>query len=342
MLDRLRNLSTFSFSDVNPIALGIVSIAVTTALGIFAFAVGALGLLDSTYTMSGVFAESGGVRGGDRVRYAGVQVGTVTDVRPDFDEGFVVVTWEVDSGIEVSTDATAEISLATLLGGRYIRLDGPHDGPFMEELSEDERRIPLERTRVPIGVQDALGRATTTISEIDLDQVDDLINQLADLSADNASSFDPLLDDLSTLSETLNTRRDVIDALLTETHQVTSTLASKDQALVQLIDQAGLLLDEVERRRDQLSALLGSGSDAARELDRLIRQNRESLDAILADLHTTLDATNPNLDELNATLAGLGPALAGAESMTLNGPWLDIVGTGLGLVQLADLIEASS
>lgn len=340
MRERLRNLSTFSFADLNPVALGIVAIAITTAAAVFAFAVGTLGILDSTYTMSGVFDESGGIRGGDKVRYAGVEVGLVTNVRPDFEEGLVVVTWEVDSGTEIGHGANAEIALATLLGGRYIRISGPNEAPYMEDFEEEERRIPLERTRVPIGVQDALGQATTKIAAINVSQVDDLVNQLADLASDNASSFEPLLNDVSALTQTLNGRRDVIDSLLDETNRLTSTLASKDQALVQLIDQAGLLLDEVERRRDQLSTLLGSGSEAARQLDRLIRENRQSLDAILGDLHTTLQATDRSLPELNATLAGLGPALQATESWTLAGPWLDVVGTGAGLVQLADILRA--
>lgn len=339
MRNALAKLRWFSFTDVNPVALGVLAVAFAVAAATFAFAVGSLGLLDDTYTMSGVFEESGGIRSGDKVRLAGVQVGTVTAVEPDFEAGYVVVTWEVESGIEVGYRAEAEISLATLLGGRYLRLDGPVTEPFMEDLDAEARRIPLERTRLPIGVQEALGEATTTLDAIDAKTVDDLLNQMADLASDNAGSFEPLLEDVSTLAATLNERKESIDLLLDETNSLTSTLAAKDEALVQLIDQAGNLLDEIAVRRDQIGALLGSGSTAFTELDRLITTNRESLDAILADLVTTTSRLEPRLPELNETLAVLGPALNAFESITVNGPWVDTVITGLSVVQLTEVLD---
>lgn len=336
LIDRIR---WFSFTDVNPVALGVVTVVVAAAASTFAFAVGSLGLFDDTYTMSGVFEESGGIRSGDKVRLAGVQVGTVTAVEPDFEQGYVVVTWEVESGVEVGHQANAEISLATLLGGRYLRLDGPVVEPFMEDLDQDERRIPLERTRLPLGVTEALGEATTTLDAIDATTVDDLVDQLADLASDNAGSFEPLLEDVSTLAAVLDQRKDSIDLLLDQTNTLTSTLADKDDALIQLVDQAGSLLEEIATRRDQIHALLGSGSTAVAELDRLITTNRDSLDAILSDLTTTTDRLEPRLPELNETLAVLGPALDAFESATLQGPWLDAVVTGLSVVQITEVLD---
>lgn len=341
MLERLRNFRSFSFTDVNPIALGVVTVAFAAAAATFAFAVGSLGILDDTYTMSGVFEGSGGIRAGDKVRVAGVQVGQVTAVEPDFELGYVVVTWDIDSAIDIGQRSGAEISLATLLGGRYLRIDGPvGEAPYMADLDAEDRRIPLERTRLPIGVQDALGEATTTLDAIDAETVDELVNQFADLASDNADSFEPLLEDVAALTSTLNERKESIDLLLDQTNSLTSTLAQKDDALVQLIDQAGALLDEVARRRDQLHALLGSGSDAVTELDRLISTNRASLDAILSDLHTTTTRLEPRLPELNETLAVLGPALDGLESSTLSGPWLDVLVTGLSIVQVTEILDA--
>lgn len=339
MMSRLRDLRGLSFSDINPVALGIAAVVLTTAAATFAFAVGSVGILDDTYSMSGVFEESGGVRTGDRVRYAGVEIGRVTAVEPDFEEGWVVVTWEVDAGSDIGHDASAEISLATLLGGRYVRLSGPLEEPYMEDLDVEDRRIPLERTRVPLGVTEALGQATSTIDAIDAAAIDELVNQLADLATDNAASFEPLLEDVSSLTGILNTRRDTIDSLLGETTRLADTLAQKDESLVRLIDQAGSLLDEVATRRDQLSSLLGSGSDVVRELDGLISRNQQSLDTILTNLHTTTQGLEPSIPALNETLATLGPALAGLETATTTGEWVDVIVTGLSVLQIADLLE---
>lgn len=338
MLDRLRS---FSFADVNRVALGLISLVLIFAVTAFAFAIGALDLLESRYEMSAVMTDSGGLRSGDHVRMAGIEIGTVTAVEADFDQGVVVVTFEVDDGAELGPETTAEVSLATLLGGRYLRLAGPVVEPYMADLDLEERRIPIERTRLPLGVQQALGQATRTIDQVNADTLDDVLGQFADIAGDNADSFEPLLTDATALTEALNSRREAIDNLLDGTSSLTSTLADKDEALVALIDQAGSLLATVEQRRDQLETFLGEGSEAAAQLDLLIRTNRDDLDAILADLDDTSAVLDERLPELNQTLAFLNPALVGLDNTTSTGPWVDVLMTGLSAVQIADLLGGS-
>ncbi|HSP04869.1 MAG TPA: MlaD family protein [Acidimicrobiales bacterium] len=329
-----------SFADRSPLVLGILTLVAAFIAVVLAFAIGTLGILEDRYEMSGVFEESGGIRPGDKVRVAGLDVGEVTSVRPDFQEAQVVVTWEVDRGVDLGADTSAEISLATLLGGRYLRLDGPVTEPYVADLPTEERRIPIERTRLPIGVQDALGRFTDAADAYDVDQIDQLLQNFADISADNADSFEPLVENITVLASVLNERRGQIDSLLQNTTELTSALASKDQELLTLIDQSGRLLDVVAQRRDQLRAVLGSGSQAVSELDRLITANRESLDTLLADFDITADTLRARLPELNELLAYVGPAVQGLDEATRSGPWLDSIVSGTGLVQVPDLIES--
>ncbi len=329
-----------SFADRSPIALGALTLVAATLAVVAAFAIGTLGILEDRYEMSGVFEESGGIRPGDKVRVAGLDVGEVTSVRPDFRQAQVVVTWEVDRGVDLGTETSAEISLATLLGGRYLRLDGPVEEPYVADLPADERRIPIERTRLPIGVEDALGRFTEAADAYDVDQIDQLLQNFADISADNADSFEPLVENVTVLARMLNQRRGQIDALIDDTTEVSSALAAKDQALLALIDQSGRLLDVVAQRRDQLRAVLGSGSVAVAELDRLVTANRESLDVLLADFDVTADTLRARLPELNELLAFAGPAVEGLGEATRSGPWLDSIVTGTGLVQVPELIES--
>lgn len=335
----MSRLHVKSFSDMNPVALGLGTLAVTTVLVLFAFAVGTLGVLEDRYEMSGVFEESGGVRVGDKVRVAGLDVGEVTAVRPDFERARVVVTWEVDRGVDLGPETSAEISLATLLGGRYVRLDGPVEEPHMADLPVEQRRIPIERTRLPIGVQDALGRFTEAAQEYDVEQIDQLLQNFADIASDNADSFEPLIENTTVLARVLNQRRAQIDQLIDDTSEVTSALAAKDEALLALIDQSSRLLDVVAQRRDQLRAVLGSGSEAVVQLDRLVRDNRQSLDTLLADFDVTAETLQQRLPELNELLAYVGPAVLGLATTTRSGPWIDSIVAGNGLAQVPDLIE---
>src|SRR5690606_5871730 len=103
-----------SFADMNPFVLGVATLVATAVALVVAFAIVTLGVLEHRYEMSGVFVESGGIRAGDKVRVAGLDVGQVTAVRPDFERSQIVVTWEVDRGVDLGPQTSAEISLATL------------------------------------------------------------------------------------------------------------------------------------------------------------------------------------------------------------------------------------
>lgn len=338
MID-LRQLRHKSFTDFDTTALGVIALVITGVAVFAAFAVGTLRIFDDTYAMSAVVAETGDLRAGDAVRVAGVDVGRVTSVTPDFAEGVVVVGFEVDDGIDIGSEATAEINLATLLGGRYLRIGGPVEEPFMAELPEEERRIPIERTRLPLGVQDALGQLTTTIEEIDASAIDELLHASAEVAGDNADSFQPMFEDVVTLTDTLNARREQIDELLSSTAQLTDTLARKDATIDQLVQSSSNLLAELAERRDQISVLLGSGSEAAQTIDGLVTRNREQLHQLLGDVHTTGLELQEHLPDLNGTLSVLGPALDQAGKAGDAGPWLDAIVYGISVVQLNSIID---
>lgn len=327
----------FSFRDL-PVRLVGICTLVATFTGIAgAYAIGATDLLSDTYEVSVVLEETAGLRSGDPVRVAGIEVGRVSSVKADFDEGLVIATFDVDAGVDLGPETTAEVALATLLGGRYVRLAGPVVEPFLEDVPVEQRRIPVERTRLPLGVIDALGQLTTTATEIDADAVDQLLREAATLAQDNGGKTGDILEDVVSLSELLNARRSQIDALLDDTVQVTDALADKDVAIGQLIDASQALLAEIAAREEQVRILLGSGSAAAQTLAGLIERNRDELDTILAGLDATTDVLDQRIPELNEALATAGPTVGQLASIGKTGPWVDVVLTGLSVVQLRNI-----
>jgi phospholipid/cholesterol/gamma-HCH transport system substrate-binding protein len=85
--------------------------------------------------------------------------------------------------------------------------------------------------------------------------------------------------------------------------------------------------------------LLGAGSDAVRTLDDLVTRNRSALEQILADADATAEVLERRLPELNETLALLGPTLTQTAKAGNSGPWIDSIVHGIGLLQLASVIE---
>jgi phospholipid/cholesterol/gamma-HCH transport system substrate-binding protein len=330
-----------SFRDRNPYAVGLVSLLILGALTGAAFMVGLLHLLEDTYEMEATFTDAAGLRTGDEVKVAGVKVGRVTGIHADRENGLVDVTWVIDRGVDIGEDAGADIALETLLGAKYIRITDPIAGDrLMADLPREERTIPHEecdadglctaRTTTPVDVFDLTRDATERIEETDNDKLNQLIDQLTQITDGKRGTVTDLIEGIDQVATAINEREGELADLLDSADELAGNLATKDQTLVQLIDSSRSILDFLSQRRAELAAALGEGSDAVRSLSVLIDTNRANLDAVLDDLHPTLATVEANLPEVNRALAVLGPAFYGQAQAGTHGPWLDIYVAALG------------
>jgi phospholipid/cholesterol/gamma-HCH transport system substrate-binding protein len=319
-----------SFRDRNKYAVGLVSMATLATILVATFLVGNLGLLEGGYTMSGVFADSGGLRSGNDVRVAGVRVGEVTEVRADYAQGQVIVTWRMDDGVRLGRGTRADVALSNLLGGRYLKLTGAVSPPYMDQLPEGRRRIPMDRTGVPTLINDAIKDATRLVERLDTDAVDDLLTELGKVDLARRGRITRLLKNVGDLSDTISKSEPQLQRLLDNGTAIMGILERKDKQLVRLIDGIEVMLRELRKRRNELRVLLGDGSDLVRSTTRLIDEHERSLIQVLDDnvaITSRLDAGN---EQLNSLLAWAGPTFTGLSTMGGQGPWLEAIATGLG------------
>ena len=331
-----------SFRDRNPYAVGLVSILVIATITGFAFMIGLLHLLEDTYTMEATFTDAAGLRSGDDVKVAGVKVGRVTGIHAERDDGLVRVTWVVNTGVDISDGAFADIELETLLGAKYIRIrEAARGDQLFADLPREERVIPYQecspgtdqceqRTTTPVDVFDLTREATERIEATENDKLNELINQLARITEGKRATITDLLHGIDDVSSAITARDGKLAELLDRADELAANLAEKDQTLVRLIDTSRTILDFLVERRADLSAALGEGSAAVRALSDLIDRNAAQLDAILSDLHPTLATVGANLPDLNRALAVAGPAFYGQSLAGTHGPWQDIYVAALG------------
>jgi virulence factor Mce-like protein len=322
-----------SLRDANQKVIAVLTLGALGAVCAFAFALGQFHLLDRGYTMSGEFADTAGVKKGQDVRVAGVKAGRITSVRPDFARGRVVITWHVDRGIDLGTGTRAAIETTTLLGGRYLRLSGPVSEPYLADLPEARRRIPLERTSVPFTVPDALESAQNIVGKLDERSIDRLLTSVGKIRTPSAEQLRRVLLNVQDVSRTLNDATPQVEKLIENSRQITGTLAAKDAELRQILDASRTLLDTLVQRRDELAAAIGSGSRTVRTLSAVIDRNRRQLDQLLDNLHLLTTRLAPNMDALNTDFSLLGPTFQQIANLKGNGAWIEGLLTGLGPLQ---------
>lgn len=304
-----------SFRDRDQVLVGIVGLALIGLLVGGSVLAGTSGIFDDRYQLSAVFDRSGGLDSGADVRVAGVAVGTVTSVDADHDLGQVVVAFEVDRGVRLGPDTTAEIAAATLLGGYYLRLDGPVVEPYLEDLPADDerRRIPIDRTQGPTSLNRVLEDTTDTVSAIDFEAANQVLGQLAGAAERNVDVLPQLIDDFTVISTAIAARDAELRRLTDSAGQLTATLASRDQELAALVEGSGRLLDQLVARRDELSSILGDGSAAVQEISGVLIQHRAAIDAAIANVDgitSRLAGTLPDLNRVLTQSRTLFPLLA--------------------------------
>lgn len=323
-----------SFRDLNRRVVAGVTLAVLAAGCAFTYAAGQLKLFSGGYEMSGVFIDTGGLKKDDDVRVAGVKVGGVTSVRPDFAQGHIVITWTVDGGIALGGAATrADVRTSTLLGGRYLRLSGPIGKPYMADLPAAARRIPLARTSVPVTVNDAVEGATHLTGSLDQKAIAKLLDETARIKTPSSRQLHEMLANFRALATTFNNQYPDIQRLIANSKTVTGTLAAKDDELVRILTASQTLLDTLVRRRDELAATIGQSNRTVRTLTDVITAHRRELDTLLSDLHLLTTRLAPNMQALNTDFALLGPTFAQLANIRGNGPWMEGLLTGLGPLQ---------
>ena len=313
-----------SFRDRNPYAIGLVSVGVIGAFVAAAFAVGLLHLGERAYEVRGVFADAGGIKAGNEVRVAGVKVGRVTGVEADRRNGRVFVDFLVDDGIDLGPATTAEVALKTLLGQKFLRLDGPVEGPFLADVPVSERVIPLERTKTPFDVFELTKVGTRTIEATDTEQLNRMITQLATVTEGKHDQVGELLRSVTVLSEAITSRDAQLQQLLDRAEVLSATLAEKDETLVALVDQSQDVLDLVNRRRDDLGRGFADGATTVEELSSVVRVHKTQLDLILDTLHPTIAVLERRQGDLDRSLSWVGTGALGLSKAVSKGPWQEI------------------
>ncbi|MGH3456724.1 MCE family protein [Aeromicrobium sp.] len=304
------------FRERNTTIIGVIGFVVIALLLLAAFRADKLPIIGAGDTYHAKFAEIGGLKKGDVVRVAGVKVGKVQNFELKGD--YVDVEFKVDKGTELGRDTGAAIKVGTLLGAEYIHLEPSGSG----ELKEGSA-IPVARTTPPYNVVDAFSDLSTTTDELDVDQLSQALNSLADIAAKTPTEFRGAIKGVSDLSANLAARDEQINTLLVNLKKVTSVLNAKGAELETLFKDSAVLFDALASRRAQIHRLLVSTTAISDELRALVRDTRSDLKPALDQLDkvtTMLRKNEASLDESLRILPGFFRVFANALGQ---GPWFE-------------------
>jgi phospholipid/cholesterol/gamma-HCH transport system substrate-binding protein len=299
----------------NQAAVGGVTVVLIALAVLTAYFSDSLPLFGNGTTYSAYFAESAGLVPANEVAVAGVKVGEVTAVSLAGKK--VLVKFRV-KGTRVGDGSTASIEIKTLLGEKYLALVPKGSGA-----QHPDETIPLQRTRTPFDLQDAFQQLSTTVGNINTQQLAQSFTVLSDSLKDSPPYIKDALTGLSSLSKTVSSRDQQLRDLLSNTSQVSKTLADRNTQLQKVISDGNLLLTELQNRKDAISALLTGTQRLSTQLSGLVADNRQQLKPTLEKLGKVTDVLQRNQDNLGRSLQLMAPFARVGANATGNGRWFE-------------------
>jgi phospholipid/cholesterol/gamma-HCH transport system substrate-binding protein len=131
------------------------------------------------------------------------------------------------------------------------------------------------------------------------------------------------LNGMSRLSQTIASRDEGLRTLLTRANRVSATVASRNGTTAKLINDADLLLVELQARREAIHTLFTNTSDLAIQITGLVRDNRAALKPALDQLTGVLAVLTSHQRDLDKIIAEMAPFTRVYANTLGTGRWFD-------------------
>ena len=259
--------------------------------------------------------DASGLRTGSEVQVAGIRVGRVNDLRIGPER--VIADFDVKNAT-LGRSTRASVEVKSLLGEKFLNITPDGSGSL-----PGGSTIPLARTDVTFDIVGTLGTLTTQTEETNKENLTKALNALAETIDAAAPEVKSSFTGLSRLSTTIATRDEEIELLLQRSRNVTGLLNERKGDLVQLLDRADLVLQELQRRKESIHSLLVNANKLAVQLEGTVKDNREQLRPTLDKLKNVLTFLHAREDQIETLIRNYGPYVNILGNIIGTGPWFD-------------------
>jgi phospholipid/cholesterol/gamma-HCH transport system substrate-binding protein len=275
----------------------VVTVVIALATGVVALTIANVTLTPTTRYLAR-FTDVSGLLVGDDVRIAGVKVGSVDSIEL-VDRRVAQVGFSVDSAHRVPASVTASVLYRNLLGQRYLSLArGP--GPVGATLSPGGL-IPIEHTTRPLNLTVLFNGFKPLLTGLDPEQINRLSWEIVQVLQGQGGTVESLLASTSSLTRDLAERDRVIGELITNLNTVLDTVNARDEQLSALILQLQRLVSGLAADREPIGQAIVSIDQLAGATAGLLAQARPPLRQDIA----ALGALSSNLADRERVIDGV-------------------------------------
>ena len=252
----------------------------------------------ATNGYSATFADASRLEAGDTVRVAGIRVGTVKDVslRPDRS---VLVKFDADRNIVLTTGTKAQIRYLNLVGDRYLELV---DTPGSTKILPVGSQIPEDRTAPALDLDLLLGGLKPVIQGLNPQDVNALSASLIQVLQGQGGTLDSLFSKSASFTNSLADNDEVIEQLIEDLKNTLDTLSKDGDDFSGAIDRLDKLIKGLSADRDPIGAAITSLDNGTASLTDLLGRARSPLAGTIGQLNRLAPLLDNDKERLDASL----------------------------------------
>jgi phospholipid/cholesterol/gamma-HCH transport system substrate-binding protein len=236
------------------------------------------------------------------VRIAGIRVGTVGDVSLMADRK-VLVEFNTDRNIKLTTGTKAAIRYLNLVGDRYMELvDSPADST---KIMAAGAQIPVDRTAPALDLDLLLGGLKPVIQGLNPQDVNALTGSLIQILQGQGGTLESLFSKTSSFSNSLADNNQVIEQLIDELRTTLDTLSKDGDEFGGAIDKLESLVDGLSADRDPIGTAIDSLNNGTTSLADLLGRANPPLNGTIDQLNRLAPILDNDKDRLDATIQRL-------------------------------------
>src|SRR6201993_1111580 len=252
-------------------------------------------------TYAAEFTNVSGLKTGQFVRIAGVEVGQVKKISVNRD-ATVRVEFSTDAPLVLTEGTRAVIRYDNLVGGRFMALE-EGTGPLTP--LKPGQTIPVARTEPALDLDALLGGFRPLFRALDPEKVNELSGQLIEAFQGQGPTIGSFLDQAAAVTNTLADRDQLIGQVIDNLNVVLGSLGGQSDRLDKAVTSLSELVHGLAARRTDISNAVAYTNAAAGSVADLMSQARQPLRKVVQQTDRVANialADHDYLDNLLNTL----------------------------------------
>jgi phospholipid/cholesterol/gamma-HCH transport system substrate-binding protein len=259
---------------------------------------------DRTTSYSAIFTNASGLKYGQFVRASGVEVGKVANVQLIDGGTRARVNFSVEKTLPLYEGTTASIRYLNLIGDRYLEL----------QRGDSDRRlpaggtIPVERTEPALDLDALVGSFRPLFRALDPGKVNSIASSLITVFQGEGGTISDILDQTAQATSTLATRDQAIGNVIKNLNIVLDTTVKHQKEFNDTINNFEVLVTGLKNQADPIADATVNISNAAGTVADLLADNRPLLHDTLGHLEAIQGPLVDQQTQLNDILVKLPTA----------------------------------